>query len=198
MKLFTLDDQLRYKDVSRSYIRFRTALVICCLFVIGSLFLGFNQGIDYNGNNVIIDTVHKNTVDTLTLTQDNEFSHQKFADLLYAINVKYPHIVMAQAIIESGNFTSSIFRNNNNMFGMRLPRSRSTTAIGEKNGFACYTTWKDCVYDYALYQSQAMRTCSTEEEYYKALEERYAQDTAYVPALKATITNQHLRSLFYE
>lgn len=197
MKLFSLNDNLEYKEVTKYYIKFSITLIYIAIATALSVSIGYISGVHDVKERLVVDTVCVNKTDTLQESA-NKFTRQEFADLLYNCNVKYPHIVMAQAIIESGTFTSSIFKKNNNMFGMRMPRTRSTTAIGERNGFAYYNTWKDCVYDYALYQSQAMRTCDNEEEYYQALEERYAQDTAYVPALKLTIKNQNLKSLFYE
>lgn len=194
MKLFTLSDDLIYREVSRSYIRLRTTVIVCAFLVISGLIAGYC-------NAPVKDKIinkHSHSSNTDTVYADNDFSKEKFVQALYESNVKYPHIVMAQAIIESGNFTSSIFRHNNNMFGMRKARSRVTTCIGEANGFATYRNWRDCIYDYALYQYSVMNNCDTEEKYLRKLEEKYAQDTSYIAALKAAITNQNLKSLFDE
>jgi len=45
-------------------------------------------------------------------------------------------LITAQAGFETGNFTSVIFKENNNLFGMKLPKVRKTTAIGENRGHA--------------------------------------------------------------
>jgi hypothetical protein len=60
-------------------------------------------------------------------------------------------LIVAQAGFETGNFTSVIFKENNNLFGMKLPRIRKTTAIGENRGHAVYKSWEDCIKDYWLY-----------------------------------------------
>lgn len=60
-------------------------------------------------------------------------------------------LITAQAGFETGNFTSVIFKENNNLFGMKLPKVRKTTAIGENRGHAVYRTIEDSVKDYWLY-----------------------------------------------
>jgi uncharacterized FlgJ-related protein len=60
-------------------------------------------------------------------------------------------MIFAQAAHETGNFTSDIFKENNNLFGMKLARVRKTTAIGENRGHAVYKSVEDCIADYWLY-----------------------------------------------
>jgi uncharacterized FlgJ-related protein len=194
MKLFVLSDDLKLKDVTRSYLRLKNVVILAALLICIGVFTGYSSApIQEKINNI---HTHSSSVDTIFA--DNDFSRDKFIDILYESNIKYPYIVMAQAIIESGNFTSSIFKHNNNMFGMRKARQRATTAIGEYDGFASYRNWRDCVFDYALYQYSAMSSCTNEDQYYQKLESKYSQDTTYVSALKTTIKNQNLKVLFDE
>jgi len=60
-------------------------------------------------------------------------------------------MIVAQAGFETGNFTSAIFLENKNLFGMKLPKIRKTTAIGEARGHAVYKSWEDSIKDYWLY-----------------------------------------------
>ena len=60
-------------------------------------------------------------------------------------------MITAQAAHESANFTSKIFRQNNNPFGMKLPETRFTYATGENLGHAVYDDLEAAVYDYWLY-----------------------------------------------
>ena len=46
-------------------------------------------------------------------------------------DIIYPDIVFAQAILETGEFTSEIFHLNRNLFGMKFPRIRKTTSLGK-------------------------------------------------------------------
>ena len=63
------------------------------------------------------------------------------------MRIEHPYIVYAQAMIESNNFQSKIYRENNNMFGMKMPERRATLAIGINKGHAVYRNWRECVID---------------------------------------------------
>ena len=102
--------------------------------------------------------------------------------LIFKLRLEHPDIVFAQAKLESGNFNSQIFRENNNLFGMKMPWNRPTLAIGVKRGHAVFSDWKHSVYDYALYQSSYMRKL-TREAYLERLKS-YAADPSYVEKIK--------------
>lgn len=93
------------------------------------------------------------------------------------IGIEHPHIVLAQMKLESGNYTSKLALENNNYFGMKQPRKRATTSIGEKNGYASYKSWVHSVLDYALWQKEYARSL-TEIEYLDSLT-TYAEDSSY-------------------
>lgn len=124
------------------------------------------------------------------------FDEDALIEAIEGCNLKYPYIVLAQAKLESANFTSKVFKQNNNMFGMRKARVRITAARGELNTYAYYRDWVDCVYDYAMYQSSVMCNVSNENEYFAKLGARYAEDTAYVPKLKKIIKDENLKAIF--
>jgi uncharacterized FlgJ-related protein len=111
---------------------------------------------------------------------DPSFSKERLLETLKDMRVKYYDIVYAQAIVETGRFTSNIFRNGNNLFGMKLARQRPTTAIGEYKGHAKYRSWEHSVMDYALFQAAYTKKCKTREEYLQYLKRNYAGDPDYV------------------
>ena len=113
------------------------------------------------------------------------FSPEVFYDYVKKCGIKFPHIAFAQAILESGNFTSNRFRNTNNAFGMKVARSRPTTCSREHTGHAYYDDWRLSVQDYALYQAAYMRKARTEDEYYDRLDGSYAGDPIYVEKVRA-------------
>ena len=59
-------------------------------------------------------------------------------------------VAFAQAKLETGNFTSVVFKHNHNMFGMRHPRVRQTCSLGNMGYYACYDHWIYSVWDYEL------------------------------------------------
>jgi len=89
----------------------------------------------------------------IVIREYNEFSKQKLIQRIKALNLKFPHIVMAQAMQETGNFTSAIFKENHNLFGMKQPTVRNTLAEGTSRGHAKYNNWQDSLTDYALFIS---------------------------------------------
>ena len=54
----------------------------------------------------------------LLVEEVNKFSEDKMVEKIKELGFKYPHIVMAQAILETGNFKSPVFQENHNLFGM--------------------------------------------------------------------------------
>ena len=103
------------------------------------------------------------------------------------IGILYPEIVLAQAKIETGNFTSVIFIENNNLFGMKLPERRRTTAIGENRNHAKYTDWIQSIKDYKLWQDQMIHKAPTKRSYLSYLRRNYAEDKNYIKKIKQII-----------
>jgi hypothetical protein len=129
-------------------------------------------------------------------TQPDTFSREKLITMLTDLNIKHPHIVMAQSILETGNFKSTIFKQNNNLFGMKEARGRVKTALGTQLNHAYYDSWKESVYDYAFYQCRYLGRISDEDEYFKALDASYAEAENYSQSLKNIIEKQNLKNEF--
>ena len=132
----------------------------------------------------------------IDLNNKHDFTQEKFVQMLIDLNVRYPWIVMAQARIESGGYRSRIFRENHNLFGMKEPTVRVTTAQGTQYNHAYYNTWRESVYDYAFYQSRYMSSAKTEEDYFYILGQSYAESPDYVEALKKEISKNNLKKYF--
>jgi alpha-D-ribose 1-methylphosphonate 5-phosphate C-P lyase len=117
------------------------------------------------------------------------FNEDELIDLMEELNIKFPHIVLAQAYLESSykgkRFNSPIFRHNHNLFGMREAKQRITTALGTKRKHAYYRDWTKSVYDYGYYQASYLGEIKTEEDYYRYLGHRYAEDPNYLNKIKA-------------
>jgi flagellum-specific peptidoglycan hydrolase FlgJ len=133
----------------------------------------------------------------LDLQQEkNKFTQEKFVEELKRLNVKFPYIVMAQSILETGHWKSKVFKENHNLFGMKQANIRINTAKGTNLNHAYYENWQESVYDYAFYQCRYMGAADTEEEYFLALGASYAEAGNYVQALKTVIAKEHLKDLF--
>lgn len=101
-----------------------------------------------------------------------------------------PYII-AQAKLESGNFTSKVFKTDNNYFGMKLPVKRPTVAAGpgllspEGNHYAHYDSESDSVTDLLLWMEYTKFPVSVDsaETYTRELKSRNyfgSSETSYL------------------
>lgn len=83
-------------------------------------------------------------------------------------------VISAQAAFETGNFTSLIWKENNNLFGMKEPQVRDTTATGTNRNHATYNDIEDSLEDFILYYQyfEYPEGFETIEDYVKALKEK--------------------------
>lgn len=113
--------------------------------------------------------------ENLKLTDKNVWN------IIQSTNIKHADIVFAQAILESGNFKSKLVKTNNNLFGMKLPKIRKTTAVGSKNKYATYQHWTHSVQDYKLYQDYLFRKKEmSRAEYLSYIKKRYSTTPDYI------------------
>ncbi len=134
---------------------------------------------------------HEKLVMLLNQDPKEKFTEANLKQYLKDIHIAFPDIVFSQAVLESGNFKSNIFRINHNMFGMKLAKQRPTLAIDEENGHAVYNNWKESVLDYALFQSRYLSVIKTKELYLEYLRNNYAEDSSYVHRLNCIIRTVH-------
>ncbi len=132
----------------------------------------------------------------IIIQEHNKFSEDKLIDRLIELNIKFPYIALAQAKLETGNFTSKIFRENNNLFGMREAKQRITTAKGTEHNHAYYHSWYESVLDYSFYQCRYLSGIRTEEQYFQYLSQSYAENPNYVSILKDMIVKENLKARF--
>jgi len=132
----------------------------------------------------------------IVIKRSDEFSKEKLVQMLKDLNVKQPHIVIAQSMTETGHWKSGIFLENNNLFGMKEAQRRITTAEGTNRNHAYYNHWRESVYDYAFYQCRYLGDIRNEAEYFQYLSASYAEDPNYIEVLKDVIKREKLKELF--
>ena len=119
--------------------------------------------------------IHMERIDTY------DFSERNLRLMLSLLQVKHKEIVIAQAKLETGNFTSPIFRESNNLFGMKHPRVRQTTSLGSHRGHAYYHHWTDSVRDYVMWlQYYQQRGYCTRDYIAFITAIGYAEDPYYI------------------
>jgi uncharacterized FlgJ-related protein len=92
--------------------------------------------------------------------------------MLQKYDVKFPKIVLAQALLETGNFSSELCRVSHNLFGLRHPSDGS---------YYVFNTWEESVKSYR----DDVQYKYTEGDYYTFLSRiGYAEDRKYTSKVR--------------
>lgn len=169
--------ELSYQNISNKVILIGLTGVLILTTILSYIAISYMNDIRYISNET----------KAIIIKENNQFSQEKLKEYILDLNIRFPHIVMAQAILETNRFNSKIFKENNNLFGMKNATQRPTTTTGTENGHAFYNSWKESVQDYAMFQAAYLNDLRSEEEYFTYLKANYAEDTLYVNKLKEII-----------
>jgi hypothetical protein len=126
----------------------------------------------------------------VTITQEN-YQRTVF-EMVDNLPFEHKSILKAQALLESSHFKSPVFKENNNVFGMRLAKQRLTFATGTNLKHATYKTVEDAVLDRLIYDARYLHGL-TEQEYYNYLDRVYAEGGNYSQTLKQIIKQNKLK-----
>lgn len=148
----------------------------CLIIFFISSSLGFTSAIKFN------TFVEK--IPVIIKTNQLSFNEDNLKKEIQRLHIRFPSIVLAQSKLETGNYTSPIFLQNNNLFGMKCAQTRATTNTGENLNHAKYNTWQESLLDYSLWQESFTRDLNTEEEYLQFLDKYYAEGMNYSNKLK--------------
>ena len=130
------------------------------------------------------------------VNKQNKFDGVKLTDKIKSMNFQFPEIIYAQALLETDSFRSNIFKENNNLFGMKRATIRVNVASGVQYDHAVYSNWMDSLFDYALYYATYLSQIKTEDDYFSYLSQFYAEDKRYVDKLKLIIKRYDLKKKF--
>lgn len=169
MKILIQNNDLSVKEINGFLI-----LMILSFFGIALLTGGIASGTTTNKTEVT-DTVYVN-LDTLS------FSEENLKKVIAANDIWYPEIVFNQAKLESGNFKSDIFKENNNLFGFRVFGSWKGKEMAFKNrGHLVFTHWTKSVEHYKMWQKKNYN----KKTYLQFLGRvGYAEDKTYLEKIK--------------
>lgn len=118
------------------------------------------------------------------IVKDISLSHEVLHDYLVHLNAWYPDILVMQARIESGNYTSAIYNDNNNLFGMRPAKKRPHTQTGSNRGYATYSNWRMSVKDRLLWDLHTFKYSKPSRLEYIEKLKTYAVESDYINKFK--------------
>lgn len=100
-------------------------------------------------------------------------------------NAWYPDILLKQAKIESANYSSNVYKNTNNLYGMKRVGKRQTTQLNNTyNGYGSYNNWCLSVLDRMLWDMFMFKGKKPSKEEYLSAMNIYAEDDFYIQKLK--------------
>ena len=121
------------------------------------------------------------TVDSLLFT----FEIEEYYNYMKSINIKYPDVVLAQAMLESGHFTDKKAIERNNYLGMMHSNRGYSKSMYKKQ--AKYNSWKESLHDYKEWQYKYCWNIKSSEEYLVYLQKYYAEDDYYRRRLQSIL-----------
>ena len=126
-----------------------------------------------------------NRLDSLTINNNDNYSYSHITtfesktpeegidEALQYYNIEHPTIVKAQAILETGNFTSNLCIKNNNLFGLYDSKNKR---------YYSYNHWWESI---IAYKKTIQKRYENSRYYYMFLEDiEYAEDKEYINKLK--------------
>jgi hypothetical protein len=115
------------------------------------------------------------------------FSEERMVTYAKSIGIKYIDVMVAQSRIETGWYSSRVFLEGANLFGMKVAKQRPTTASGEHRRHARYSDWFRSVQDYKLWQEMVLTKVESKKEYMNYIAKHYAQNPNYLNLIKKQI-----------
>lgn len=133
-------------------------------------------------------------------SEQKVLNKQNLWQAILKADIKFPDIVYAQALLETGTFASTNCKVNNNLFGMNVPKKRKTVAKKSNGRYAKYNHWTQSVLDYKLYQDYLFAKKNyTRSQYLYLLDTKYCESSGYTAKLHKIIkSNQHILKISYE
>lgn len=174
------------------------SLVVVCVLLIISIFVIENQRKKENQyNENVIDTYQ---VFVWNLMEINDSLNSRLSNIhnltwdnidfwIKHFEINCDTVIRAQIILETGNLTSDILINGNNLFGMKFPLYRETTAVGIYKNHASYQSYIHSIEDYRLWQQYfKFDTLKVTEDYVNCLVKHgYAKSENYKQSLYVII-----------
>lgn len=154
---------------------FYSLLGIIVGFLTGMWIFSQPKSVNVNVTVPVNDTIRKDSikgkpaVKTAKLTK--KLNDKNLMAELVRQGVKHPRIVLAQAKLETGHYTSDVCRRHNNLFGLR-----------HSKGYYRFSNWQQSV---TAYKKYVQYKWDGKTNYYAFLRQiNYAEDPAYTKRLK--------------
>ena len=148
---------------------------LICFYVIAFAIVTANHTKEIKYLNDRLDSIvtNNNYPYSHITTFESKTPEEGIDEALIYYGIEHPTIVKAQAILETGNFTSDLCIKNNNLFGLYDSKNKR---------YYSYNHWWESI---EAYKKLIQRKYNNSKYYYKFLEDiKYAEDKDYINKLK--------------
>jgi len=154
-------------------------------------------GSEVNSKMSVEFKVPKDFISNVEYVTDSVIDDATLYNHLLLMKVSFPKVILCQAKIESSQYSSDLFKRNNNLFGMKKSANRVTTASDDNGraGYKWYPSWRESVTDYALWQLSHHVDKMSQDQYIAYLGKIYAEDPKYTTKIKAMIKQIDFKKL---
>ena len=165
---------MKFKDISHIFL----AISIMAYIVVHTFTtISHTKEIEYLNNKLDSITISNINNNDYTYSYipifENKTPEEGIDEALQYYKIEHPTIVKAQAILETGNFTSNLCIKNNNLFGLYDSKNKR---------YYSYNHWWESI---EAYKELIQRKYDNSKYYYMFLEDiKYAKDKEYINKLK--------------
>ena len=167
--------------------------ILCMIFWFWFLFMFVKYHQEKSNNEILTEKIQKEeqilsleySIGYWFINTPEEINDTVLYQFLLDNNAWYPDILLKQAKIESANYSSNVYKNTNNLYGMKKVGKRQTTQLNNTyNGYGSYNNWCLSVLDRMLWDMFVFKgEKPSREEYLKEMS-MYAEDENYLTKLK--------------
>jgi hypothetical protein len=163
------------------------------LLTIGTL--SFRAGKEVNDKLCMKINLPNDAISTMEQPGDTTLTIKKLYNFLLDMRAPFPEVMTCQALHESTNFTSPLYRRQSNMFGMKSSYERPSVGDNNKVYQDYKGDWQKSVVDYVLWVLKNRVDQLSESDYIEYLGKRYAEDPLYKEKIRKQLKNINFKKL---
>ena len=147
-----------------------------------------------NNTDILSEKTLEHYIGEAILYPSDEINDSILECYLLEVGAWYPDILLAQAKIESGTYTSNVFKAANNLYGMRTVNSRFHCQTGRYNSYGHYDSWKLSVIDRILWDLFIFDSIKPDRNQYLRALRNYAEAQNYIETIEKVINSNNINN----
>lgn len=166
-----------------------TAVLICMILAIVFNTIKHDVSKTEKNTDILSEKTLEHYIGEAILYPSDEINDSILECYLIELGAWYPDILLAQAKIESGTYTSNVFKAANNLYGMKTVNSRFHCQTGRYNSYGHYDSWKLSVIDRILWDLFIFDSIKPDRNQYLRALRDYAEAQNYIETIEKVINS---------